>query len=322
MTSLAGHPGYGQTVAKIILFGEHSVVYGHPAVAMPLQSLKMTAEVEPSDGPGTLAGLGWSGPLDKAPARFSSIIRAAEVASAFAGHAGAHLHITTDAGFPAERGLGSSAAAAGAVIRAVLDAFDAPATPDEIFTLTQQAERVAHGRPSGLDAVATSADGPVHFRGGVVTELDVSPDAWIVIADSGIQGSTRETVGHVRARYEADPDSVGAVLARLGDITDEVIALLHERDTPAIGRRATEAHRLLASLGVSNDRLDILVNAALSAGALGAKLTGGGRGGCVIAFADSEESAHRIEHAFVTAGAAGTWVHAPEPGSLAGEVAR
>lgn len=316
------HVGVGQTVAKIILFGEHSVVYGHPAIAMPLPTLRMTARVEPTDGPGTLTGLGWSGPLAEAPARFASIVKAAEVAATFAGHPGAGLAITTDAEFPPERGLGSSAAAAGAVIRAVLDAFDTPATREEIFELTQQAETVAHGRPSGLDAVATSADAPVHFQAGVVTALDVVPDAWIIIADSGIEGSTRETVAHVRSRYDADPAATTVALDRLGEITGEVVDALREQDAVTIGRRATEAHRLLAGLGVSNEQLDTLVTAALDAGALGAKLTGGGRGGCVIALASSEQDANRIEEAMLGAGASATWVHAPEPGAMAGEVAR
>lgn len=319
------HVGFGQTVAKIILFGEHSVVYGHPAIAMPLPTLRMTARVVPTGGPAsgsTLTGLGWSGLLSQAPARFASITKAAEVAAEFAGHPGAGLEISTDAEFPAERGLGSSAAAAGAVIRAVLDAFDAPATPAEIFELTQTAERVAHGRPSGLDAVATSADTPVYFRSGMVTELSAVPDAWIIIADSGIEGSTRETVAHVRARRDADPTATNLVLDRLGAITDEVVSDLRSGDSAAMGTRMTEAHRLLAGLGVSNTRLDAMVDAAVSAGALGAKLTGGGRGGCVIALAGSEQDAHRIEDALLSAGADATWVHAPEPGSLAGEVTR
>ena len=94
---MAPHVGHGQTVAKIILFGEHSVVYGHPAIAMPLRTLRMIARVEPTDGPGTLSGLGWSGPLSEAPTRFSSIVKAAEVALAFAGHPGAGLRITCGA---------------------------------------------------------------------------------------------------------------------------------------------------------------------------------------------------------------------------------
>ncbi|MGO2514952.1 MAG: mevalonate kinase family protein, partial [Corynebacterium variabile] len=241
----------------------------HPAIAMPLRTLRMIARVEPTDGPGTLSGLGWTGPITEAPARFSSIVKAAEVASDFAGHPGAGLNISTESEFPPERGLGSSAAAAGAVIRAVLDAFDTPATPRELFDLTQEAETVAHGRPSGLDAVATSAEAPVHFQAGQATVLEFSPDAWIVIADSGVEGSTRETVGHVRARFEAEPDIITALLNRLGEITDEVVVDLRTGDVQGMGARMTEAHGILGQLGVSNTQLDALVTASLGAGALG-----------------------------------------------------
>jgi mevalonate kinase len=309
---VTSHVGHGRTVAKVILFGEHAVVYGHPAIALPLRSLFMTARVEPVDGPSTLTGLGWSGLLSDAPDRFASIVKAAEIASRFARHPGVGLQITTDANFPPERGLGSSAAAAGAVIRAVLDAFDTTATSAEIFELTQEAETVAHGRPSGLDAVTTSSEVPVYFREGQATELEVVPQAWIVIADSGVEGATREAVAHVRQRHDEDPTVTTEVLHRLGSITDLVVDSLGAGDSAEVGRKMNEAQRLLAGLGVSDPSLDRLVDAAVQAGALGAKLTGGGRGGCMIALAGSGEDARRIEDALLAAGAAAAWVHVPE----------
>ena len=307
------HVGLGQTVAKIILFGEHSVVYGYPAIALPMHSLRMTARVEPvgPDAPSTLTGLGWSGPMHKAPSHFASILRARDVAVEFIGAPNAQMSITTQSEFPAQRGLGSSAAAAGAVIRAILDAYDAPAGPEEIFTLTQEAERVAHGRPSGLDAMVTSAATPVHFQGGKTTELDLPLNAWIVIADSGIMGSTRETVGHVRSLYETSFQSTRESLSRLGKIADGAIKDLRGGDITRLGIRMTESHGILAELGVSTDQLDELVYAALDAGALGGKLTGGGGGGCVIAVARTREDAQEIEEAMRTAGARATWLHAP-----------
>lgn len=306
------HVGHGRTVAKIILFGEHSVVYGFPAIALPLRSLFMTARVEPVDGPSTLTGLGWSGLLSDAPARFASIVEAAEIAARFAGHPGTGLTITTDANFPPERGLGSSAAAGGAVIRAVLDAFDVAATPAELFDMTQEAETVAHGRPSGLDAVTTSSQVPVYFQDSESTELQVVPQGWIVIADSGVEGATREAVAHVRDRREAEPESTNTALERLGEITGEVVEALRDGDTVTVGRRMTESHGLLKELGVSDPSLERLVDAAMDAGALGAKLTGGGRGGCMIALAETAEQARRIEDALLDAGAAAAWVHVPE----------
>lgn len=308
------HIGNGHTSAKIILFGEHSVVYGYPAIAMPLHSLRMTARAERVDDgadQSTLTSLGWSGPMQDAPTHFGSILRAVDVALDFVGHPGAPIHITTVSDFPQQRGLGSSAAAAGAVIRAILDAYGVSASPAQLFDLTQEAERIAHGRPSGLDAVTTSADSPIHFEAGASTKLDFDLAAWIVIADSGIEGSTRETVGHVRSLYESSPEITRPRLARLGAITQETVEGLRTGDIEGLGALMTEAHGLLGELGVSIPKLDALVSAALDAGAVGGKLTGGGGGGCVIALARSGEDARRIEDAMVAAGAHAAWTHAP-----------
>lgn len=308
------HVGHGRTVAKVILFGEHSVVYGHPAVAVPLHNLHMTATVRPAavvTAPSTLNCLDWHGPLDAAPAQLASVVEAVKVATGFAGHPDTGLHVTTQADFPPERGLGSSAAAAGAVIQAVLDAYGVPASPQQLFDLTQEAERIAHGHPSGLDALTTASLAPVYFRDGAGTALDMNLTAWIVIADSGAQGSTRETVGDVRRGYETSPEQVGALLDQLGAIAEGAAEDLRTGDVSALGEKMNDAHRLLAELGVSDDRLDAMTGAARDAGAVGAKLTGGGRGGCIIALARTGDDAARIAGSLTDAGASGTWIYAP-----------
>ena len=114
----------------------------------------MRATASPTSGPSTLSSLDYSGPLDQAGSRFASVARAFEVAREFSGRLDQAFDITTVSDFPHERGLGSSAAAAGAIIRAVLDACGREAGSDELFALTQLAEQIAHGKPSGLDAAA------------------------------------------------------------------------------------------------------------------------------------------------------------------------
>ncbi len=330
--------GYGETCAKVILFGEHSVVYGHSAVALPLKNLRMRATVRscdcesaantansasaanpqssaanqqsPStlDSQITLSCLGFTGKLSEIPPRFSSIRAAIHAALEFVGWVGESLHVTTESDFPPERGLGSSAAAAGAVIRAILDYYGARASEDEIFALTQSAERVAHGHPSGLDATATSASWPVRFRRGQFSRMDICMRAWLVLADSGCKGMTRETVEALRARLEEHPYEVGAQLDKLGAIAVEAEDDLALGRVENMGARMNRAHRILADLGVSTPQLDALVRAACEHGALGAKLTGGGGGGCVIALADSADAADRVSAALRKAGACGTWI--------------
>lgn len=323
--------GYGETCAKVILFGEHSVVYGHSAVALPLKNLRMRATVvrcnsatsvtsvtsatsatgESTPDPDsrvTLSCLDFTGKLSDIPPRFSSIRAAIREALKFAKWHGEPLHVTTKSDFPPERGLGSSAASAGAVIRAILDYYGVRASEHELFELTQAAERVAHGCSSGLDATATSASWPVRFKCGEFSRMDICMRAWLVLADSGCKGMTRETVEVLRARLDAQPDKVGAQLDNLGAIAAEAEVDLALGRAESMGARMTRAHKILADLGVSTPQLDKLVETACEHGALGAKLTGGGGGGCVIALADTVAAAEQISAALREAGACGTWI--------------
>ncbi len=340
----SNHKGYGETCAKVILFGEHSVVYGHSAIALPLKNLRMRAVVtscNESSAPAsreslapasreslslpsasceslasttnldshiTLSCLDFTGKLSEIPARFNSIRTAIRASLEFAGWSGESLHIFTESDFPAERGLGSSAAAAGAVIRAILDYYGVAASDDEIFKLTQTAECVAHGRSSGLDATATAASWPVRFSRGCFDRMEINMRAWLVLADSGCKGMTRETVEALRSRLESNPVEVGAQLNKLGEIASVAEDDLAFGRIENMGKQMTFAHRILADLGVSTAKLDALVDAACKHGALGAKLTGGGGGGCVIALADSEDAAKRVSEAFKNAGACDTWI--------------
>lgn len=338
----SNHKGYGETCAKVILFGEHSVVYGHSAIALPLKNLRMRAVVTNCneslvpvsckslssasceslasasreslasttnlDSHITLSCLDFTGKLSEIPTRFNSIRTAIRASLEFAGWSGENLHIFTESDFPAERGLGSSAAAAGAVIRAILDYYGVSASDDEIFKLTQTAECVAHGRSSGLDATATAASWPVRFSRGCFDRMEINMRAWLVLADSGCKGMTRETVEALRSRLESNPVEVGAQLNKLGEIAAVAEDDLAFGRIENMGKQMTFAHRILADLGVSTAKLDTLVDAACKHGALGAKLTGGGGGGCVIALADSEDAAKRVSEAFKNAGACDTWI--------------
>lgn len=321
--------GYGETCAKVILFGEHSVVYGYSAIALPLKNLRMRATVTGRDLAGeenagcetsetsiplnsdsriTLSCLDFNGKLSEVPPRFSSVRTAIHAALEFAGHVGDSLHVVTESNFPPERGLGSSAASAGAVIRAILDYYKIRASENEIFALTQSAERVAHGRPSGLDATATSASWPVRFSSGEFSRMGINMRAWLILADSGCKGMTRVTVDALRARMDEQPDAVKNKLDELGAIANQAADDLALGRAADMGARMTRAHRILADLGVSTPQLDKLVRAALDHGALGAKLTGGGGGGCVIALADTEAAAEQVGAALRAAGACGTWI--------------
>ena len=302
--------GRGRTWAKAILLGEHSVVYGHPAVAVPLHDLRMRATATPVPGPSQLNCLDHRGPMEQATPRFACIVKAFDTAREFSGCQGQSFEITTHSDFPHERGLGSSAAAAGAIIRAVLDACRHKASADDLFALTQLAEQVAHGKPSGLDAAATSSPHPIRFQGGRMRPLSQCIEqAHLVIADSGVHGSTRQAVGGLRLRYEENTRTIGPLIDELGALAQTAVTALGDGDAPALGAVMDRAHTVLAELDLSLPVLDELTASARRAGALGAKLTGGGLGGCVIALANSAQAADRIRSALERSGASATWIH-------------
>lgn len=336
--------GVGQTCAKVILFGEHSVVYGYSAVALPLKNLKMRATVSSANAENvlntgaqksqttdepvaqiennpnknslqelaqsyvTLKALNFCGPLKNAPKCLNSIKTAIYKALQFANWRGEALQVETACDFPPERGLGSSAAAAGAVIRAILDYYAIEASEDQLFELTQEAENVAHGKASGLDAKATASARAVRFLCGKFSNINIRLHACLVLADSGCKGQTRDTVEALRKKRDLNPHAVDAMLEQLGKIAISAQDDLELGQPLDIGLKMSRAHKILAQLGVSTPLLDELVSAACKSGALGAKLTGGGGGGCVIALAQSYEDALKVALALERAGAAKTWI--------------
>ncbi|PFG43330.1 mevalonate kinase [Isoptericola jiangsuensis] len=306
-----GGSGTGTAHGKTILLGEHAVVYGSPAIAVPLPRLAARAHVDLDAPAATLTTSLWTGPLGDAPARLAPTLTALRTTlaalrprDAAALEATAALHVTSDV--PHERGLGSSAAVAAAVVRSVAAALRHPLDPDELHELVQASERVAHGSPSGLDARSVVADGPLWFHHGEARLLPVGVDGVLVVADTGVAGDTRSAVAGVRARRDADPAAARA-LDRLGDLVTAGRDGLAAGDLDAVGSVMDEAHGLLADLTVSSPELDGLTAAARAAGALGAKLTGGGRGGCAVALCADPTTAADVAAAVTAAGATGVW---------------
>ncbi len=293
--------------AKAILLGEHSVVHGGPAIAFPLLSMKITASARPSIGSIRLESDYYSGPLSDIP---KLMIPTALVLEQTLEHIGAprrDLTVRVEGAIPTRRGLGSSAAVAAAVSGAVAAAYGVELGSDLAFELVQAAELAAHGRPSGLDARAVTSDIPIRFLAGEVHALDIDLEAVLVIGDTGVPGDTREAVSRVAAQLEREPRSVRSVFATIGAHTDAAVHDLAAGQGEALGRRLTSVHEQLQRLGVSSGKLDALVETALEAGALGAKLTGGGLGGCMLALSRPER-ADEIAAALRRGGAVSTWL--------------
>ncbi|KQO64986.1 mevalonate kinase [Curtobacterium sp. Leaf261] len=299
--------GRSSTHGKAILLGEHAVLYGAPAIALPVTDLVVRAEATAAHDEHHLTSTVHTGPFDTAPAAVLPTVTAVLATLRHLGATDERIHVSVDSTVPTARGLGSSAAVAGAVSAAVADALGLSLSTEERFALVQECERIAHGTASGLDARAVVADGPVWIEGGITTPLPVAGPFVFVVADTGVPGHTREAVARVRERHDRDPRTVEDLVGRIGMLALGARDLLAAGDAARLGTAMDSAHEMLGALGVSSPELDNLVIAARGAGALGAKLTGGGRGGCVLVLASDTDHAERIAGTLLGAGAADTW---------------
>ena len=305
MKTTASAPG------KIILFGEHAVVYGRPAIAAPVSQVRATAVVENSSVPGIrliAPDLGQEMMLTEAPPGhpIAAVIRQFELAAGLP--ALPHLTITVTSDIPIASGLGSGAAITAAVIRALCRhlGLDDYLTPAWISAQTYEVEKIHHGTPSGIDNTVVSWEMPVYFarrkpQNQIETFTAAAP-LHLLVADTAVSSSTKEVVGDVRRRWEADPDTFNAIFDGCGRIARAARQAIEQGDLTTIGRLMNENHQLLQEMTVSCPELDRLVTAAQQAGALGAKLSGAGRGGNMIALVTSE-TAGAVTNALRSAGA-------------------
>lgn len=336
--------GVGAAHAKAILIGEHAAVYGAPAIVLPVHELMAHAQVShaqvshaqvsrpqetgargaggqdpaaasaPSasssaslgDSAWTLRCSLYDGPIEGAPSFMAPVIRAWQHTAERTGLQGPGRLVVTG-GIPIRSGLGSSAAVSAAVIDAVAAAAEVVLAPQERSELLAESETLAHGRASGIDAAAVLADGPIFVEHGVARPLPLGPAGQrFVLADTGVPGMTATAVAGVRELHREQPVLVDALVARLEALTHRAARALAEDDVEDLGAAMDAAHEALTQLGVSSEPLDHLVQTARAAGAAGAKLTGGGLGGCLIALSRTPDTAE-LEAALREAGAVGTW---------------
>ena len=317
---------------KIILFGEHAVVYGRPALAVPVIQVHADVEITDADSAGImihapdinlhaelntlpsdhpiasvihnflfLSRVFPSPRFDFATAPLSASEKVVRDEKKFP-----NLEIKISSTIPVASGLGSGAAVTVALIRALSSHLKHPMTDDEVNAFTYEIEKLHHGTPSGIDNTVVTYAKPVYFVKGQPIEIfKVGRPFTIVIGNTGISAPTKESVGDVRKLWEADKVKWESVFDNVSETAKEARANIENGKWKELGGLMNQNHALLQEMTVSSPELEKLVSAARDAGALGAKLSGGGRGGNMIALVEPEQ-AEPVARSLMDAGAKNT----------------
>ena len=295
--------GIGKSHSKIILIGEHSVVYGYPAIAIPLKKIEIECAIEEAKS---------NFFYDETDTLSVAIFTALK----YLKKENVKIKYKITSQIPQKRGMGSSAAVSIAAIRAIFNYFGENLEDELLEKLVNTAEIVAHKTPSGLDAKTCLSDKAIRFvKNKGFSYINLNLDAYLVIADTGIYGNTGEAIQNVKNLG----DKAELSLKKLGRLTDEMTRILtgnienkeekiRREKISKIGEIMTAANTELGKLNITIEKTELFVKTAIENGAAGAKISGGGLGGCVIALAENLEIMEKVKDGFTKCGAENIWV--------------
>ncbi|UCE35865.1 MAG: mevalonate kinase [Thermoplasmata archaeon] len=293
--------GEGSGYGKVILFNEHFVVYGIPAIASAIGS-KTIAKVE------QIEGQGWSLDDDR-PAtpgykkekmehQRDSIERILKAAAIDVNQTPINIYLVGD--LKAASGVGASAASCAAIARALSAEFKLGFLDEKINEIAFEGEKGYHGTPSGIDNTVATFGGLIWFKKGVpniMEGLTLKQPVEIVMGNTGIVANTKEAVAGVRDRKQKDPVKYDRLFGAANELAKYARSALVSYDLETVGKLMDKNHELLQSIEVSSTELDFLVEVAREQGAYGAKMTGGGLGGYMVALTPGEEIQERVARA-------------------------
>jgi mevalonate kinase len=306
-------PAFAATApGKIILFGEHAVVYGRPAIAAPVTQVRARAVVTalPIGNQGRVQITAKDIGLDCDTNSLEQDHPLLQAIRATANQLGIDplpaLHLQVSSTIPIAAGLGSGAAVSAAIARALSAFLGHPLTDEAVSSIAFQVDQFYHGTPSGIDNTVVAYAQPVWYvRGQPFERLRVREDFTLVIGNTGVSSPTGAVVGDVRRRWQAAPEQYEPLFDKIGEITRQARRCIEQGSLSDLGQWLSQNQALLHDLDVSSPELDRLVAVAVQAGASGAKLCGAGRGGNMIALVEPDQ-AKAVSEALLHAGARNT----------------
>ncbi|MDB4990059.1 MAG: Mevalonate kinase [Myxococcaceae bacterium] len=285
---------------KVILLGEHSVVHGRPALALSVERGSEVSVAPSSADRTTLQIEPWSVEVDSGSEPNlgrEPLQQALQVARSFY-HDAREFSLHATMRLPSGAGMGSSAALGVAVLRALDLARGLTRSDDDIYQRSLAWERVFHGNPSGVDnAMATHGGMALFKKGEPLTRVVPRHPVSLVVAYSGSSSSTKIMVDSVARHFEREPERIGKVFDAIAAIVTNGKLALEQGELKSLGQLMTMNHKLLSGMMLSTDALEEMIAAAMAAGALGAKVTGAGGGGCMVALVDTIETKRAVSEA-------------------------
>ena len=291
--------GVGRGYGKVILFNEHFVVYGVPSIVSAIDKATI-ARVERA------AGAGWTLD-DRRPATpgykeekleqqrdsIGRVLRAAGVDVSKVS-----IRITLEGDLVAASGIGASAASCVAIARALSEEFNLHLTEEQINQIAYEGEKAYHGNPSGVDNTAATYGGLLWFvRGKPIERISIRRPVEIVMGNTGLVANTEAAVAGVRERRQRDPARYERIFREAEELAYIARKALLDYDLRAVGRLMDRNHELLQAIEVSCKELDFLVELARENGAYGAKMTGGGLGGNMVALTPGKDLQDKVARA-------------------------
>lgn len=290
--------GKGSGFGKVILFNEHFVVYGVPSIVSAIDRTT-TATVEPFEGTGWIIN-DWreatprykEEKLEHQKDSTERIFKAAGIDPVKN-----PIKITLGGDLVGASGIGASAASCTAIARALFDEFNLGLSDDRINELAYEGEKGYHGTPSGIDNTAATFGGLIWFMRGtpnVIERMKLERPVEIVMGNTGLVANTKAAVAGVRERKEKYSEKYGKIFKKAEGLAHEAREALENHDLKAVGRLMDENHKQLQEIEVSCKELDFLVTLVREQGALGAKMTGGGLGGNMVALTPGKDLQEKV----------------------------
>jgi len=306
--------------AKTILVGEHAVVYNQPAIAFPINQIKAKTTIlaNPTGQPDEIIFHAQEIFLDMSYIElpedhpFRIAVDLIKKEARVLHFPACTVRISSE--IPISAGLGSSAAISVSLINGLSHFIGLKLTQQKIADLAYQIEIKYHGTPSGIDNTVIAFNQPIFFikdKGFHI--INPKDNLTIVIANSGIPGNTKEAVAGVKTRWQQYPVQFEALFQKIGQIVINAENAISSGDMKYLGNLMSDNHKILTQIGVSHPKLDTMVEAAISSGAFGAKLCGGGLGGNVIALT-TPGMAEKIADQLKNAGAVQTIIETVQKG--------